>query len=323
MRLSCLVLSGVLGVMLSLVGCENSTPPTDSPEQSPRPLIALIMKSLANEFFATMAEGAEQHAAAHVTDYELIVNGIPDETDLSGQVALVEQMVARGVDAIVIAPADSQALIPALLRAQQSGIAVINIDNRLDADLLLEQQARIPFVGPDNRLGAQRVAEFLAAALQAGDEVGILEGIETSFNGQQRKLGFETAMAAAEMKVVATQSAQWEMAIANQTATAMLNAHPQIKALLACNDSMALGALAAAKAAGRDDLRIIGFDNIEAVRQAVADGRVLATADQHGDQLAVFGIEYALEAIRTGSVDRLEDRETAVDLITAESLLNR
>ena len=323
MRLSCLVLSGVLGVMLSLVGCENSTPPTDSPEQSARPLIALIMKSLANEFFATMAEGAEQHAAAHVTDYELIVNGIPDETDLSGQVALVEQMVARGVDAIVIAPADSQALIPALLRAQQSGIAVINIDNRLDADLLLEQQARIPFVGPDNRLGAQRVAEFLAAALQAGDEVGILEGIETSFNGQQRKLGFETAMAAAEMKVVATQSAQWEMAIANQTATAMLNAHPQIKALLACNDSMALGALAAAKAAGRDDLRIIGFDNIEAVRQAVADGRVLATADQHGDQLAVFGIEYALEAIRTGSVDRLEDRETAVDLITAESLLNR
>lgn len=323
MRVSCLVLPGVLGVMLFLVGCENSTPSTDSPEQSPRPLIALIMKSLANEFFATMAEGAEQHAAAHVTDYELIVNGIPDETDLSGQVALVEQMVARGVDAIVIAPADSQALIPALLRAQQSGIAVINIDNRLDADLLLEQQARIPFVGPDNRLGAQRVAEFLAAALEAGDEVGILEGIETSFNGQQRKLGFETAMAAAQMKVVATQSAQWEMAIANQTATAMLNAHPQIKALLACNDSMALGALAAARAAGRDDLRIIGFDNIEAVRQAVADGRVLATADQHGDQLAVFGIEYALEAIRTGSVDRLEDRETAVDLITAESLLNR
>ena len=319
MRVSCLVLPGVLGVMLFLVGCENSTPSTDSPEQSPRPLIALIMKSLANEFFATMAEGAEQHAAAHVTDYELIVNGIPDETDLSGQVALVEQMVARGVDAIVIAPADSQALIPALLRAQQSGIAVINIDNRLDADLLLEQQARIPFVGPDNRLGAQRVAEFLAAALEAGDEVGILEGIETSFNGQQRKLGFETAMAAAQMKVVATQSAQWEMAIANQTATAMLNAHPQIKALLACNDSMALGALAAARAAGRDDLRIIGFDNIEAVRQAVADGRVLATADQHGDQLAVFGIEYALEAIRTGSVDRLEDRETAVDLITAES----
>lgn len=323
MRVSCLVLPGVLGVMLFLVGCENSTPSTDSPEQSPRPLIALIMKSLANEFFATMAEGAEQHAAAHVTDYELIVNGIPDETDLSGQVALVEQMVARGVDAIVVAPADSQALIPALLRAQQSGIAVINIDNRLDADLLLEQQARIPFVGPDNRLGAQRVAEFLAAALEAGDEVGILEGIETSFNGQQRKLGFETAMAAAQMKVVATQSAQWEMAIANQTATAMLNAHPQIKALLACNDSMALGALAAARAAGRDDLRIIGFDNIEAVRQAVADGRVLATADQHGDQLAVFGIEYALEAIRTGSVDRLEDRETAVDLITAESLLNR
>lgn len=305
---------------LLFCGCQSSeTPGTGTAAAGDRPVIALVMKSLANEFFATMAEGAESHAAEHADEYQLIVNGIPNETDLSGQVALIEQMMAREVNAIVVAPADSQALIPVLLRAQQAGIAVINIDNRLDADLLAEQQAVIPFIGPDNRAGARQVGEFLAKSLSTGAEVGILEGIETSFNGQQRKLGFEEAMQAAGVSIVASQSAQWEMSLANQTTTAMLNAHPEIQAVLACNDSMALGALAAAKAAGRVDLKIVGFDNIEAVQDAVRDGRILATADQHGDQLAVYGIQFALEAIRSGSVG-LIDRETAVDLVTAETL---
>ena len=305
---------------LLLGGCQSSeTSGTDDTAADELPVVALVMKSLANEFFATMAEGARSHAAERADEYKLIVNGIPNETDLSGQVSLIEQMMARGVNAIVIAPADSQALIPVLLRAQQAGIAVINIDNRLDAELLAEQQAVIPFIGPDNRAGARQVGEFLAESLPAGAAVGILEGIETSFNGQQRKLGFADAMQAAGINVVVSQSAQWEMSLANQTTTAMLNAHPDLQAVLACNDSMALGALAAAKAVGRTDLKIIGFDNIEAVQEAVRDGRILATADQHGDQLAVYGIQFALEAIRSGSVG-LIDRETAVDLVTSATL---
>ena len=76
---------------------------------SHKPRVALIMKSLANEFFSTMAEGAKQHQAAHADSYDLIVNGIKNETDLAEQVNLVEQMIAQQVDAIVIAPADSKA----------------------------------------------------------------------------------------------------------------------------------------------------------------------------------------------------------------------
>jgi ribose transport system substrate-binding protein len=99
----------------------------------------------------------------------------------------------------------------------------------------------------------------------------------------------------------------------------MLTAQPELNAVLACNDSMALGALAAVKAAGRlATVRIVGFDNISAVQQAIRDGEILATADQHGDQLAVFGIEYALEVIASGSAPN--DRETPVDLVTADTL---
>ena len=299
------------------LGCSSEAPEAGGSVE--KPVVALIMKSLANEFFATMAGGAEEHQRAHSDEYELVVNGIKDERDLARQVGLVEEMVARGVDAIVIAPADSKALTPALKRAADQGVVVVNIDNKLDDDVLADAGIRVPFVGPDNRAGARKVGEHLASQLSAGDEVAILEGIRTSFNGQQRRLGFEDAMNAAQVKIVTSQSAQWEMSIGNQIASAMLSEHPNLKAILAGNDSMALGALAAVKTSGKaGQVMIVGFDNIGAVQQAIRDGGILATADQHGDQLAVFGIERALELLASGTT--ASDTETPVDLVTAADL---
>jgi ribose transport system substrate-binding protein len=109
---------------------------------------------------------------------------------------------------------------------------------------------------------------------------------------------------------------------ANRIASAMLGEHPQIKALLCCNDSMALGALAAVKSAGRSgEVLIVGFDNIAAVRSAIRDGSVLATADQHADQLAVYGIELALKLLK-GEKPPV-DTTTPVELITEESLASQ
>ena len=312
--------------IIAVTGCGTSKTEMQTeqasgePTSDEKPRVALIMKSLANEFFSTMAAGAESHQKEHADAYELIVNGIKDERDLSRQVALVEEMVAADVDAIVIAPADSKALVPALRRAKDAGVIVINIDNRLDVEVLQQEEVAIPFVGPDNKAGAKKVGEHLATKLQKGDKVAVLEGIRTSFNGTQRRLGFEEAMAEAGIEIVDSQSAEWEMSIANTIAAAMLSEHPEIKAILAANDSMALGAIAAVKAADRaDDVQIVGFDNISAVQQAIRDGAVLATADQHGDQLAAFGIEAALKLLADPDATA-EDVETPVDLITAESL---
>ena len=106
-------------------------------------------------------------------------------------------------------------------------------------------------------------------------------------------------MKAAGVTIADSQTAQWEMDQANRIASAMLGEHPRIKALLCCNDSMALGALAAVKSAGRaGEVLIVGFDNIAAIRSAIKDGSVLATADQHADQLAVYGIELALKLLK-------------------------
>lgn len=308
----------------AIMGCDSqadqSQKTSDAKPENKKPKIALIMKSLANDFFSTMAKGAETHQQAHSDDYELVVNGIKDERDLSRQVALVEEMVANGVDAIVIAPADSKALVPALRRAREAGVVVINIDNKLDQEILDAEKIAIPFVGPDNKAGAKKVGDYLASKLKAGDEVIVLEGIRTSFNGTQRRLGFEEAMQAANIKIADSQSAQWEMSMANTLALSMLSEHPNVKAILAANDSMALGALAAVKNNGKaGEVAIVGFDNIAAVQQAIKEGQILATADQHGDQLAVFGIEYALNLLKDPNA-KLEDRETPVDLVTAEDL---
>lgn len=280
-----------------------------------KPKIALVMKSLANEFFSTMAEGAKKHHAANADKYDLVVNGIKNETDLAEQVNLVEQMIAQQVSAIVIAPADSKALVTVLKRAKDAGILVVNIDNKLDADVLRQAGLSIPFVGPDNRAGARKVGEALAKRLKAGDKVAIIEGIPTAFNGQQRRLGFEDAMKSAGMNIVSVQAGNWEMDKANNVATAILSEHPDVKALLCANDNMALGAVAAIQTAGKTgQVLVAGFDNIGAIHPMLADGRVVSTADQHADQLAVFGIEAALKILKGESPPA--DQTTVVDLVT-------
>jgi len=154
----------ILG-LLGFTGCE----PPESAATKPR--IALVMKSLANEFFLTMENGAKAHQQAHADQYELIANGIKDELDVGKQIDLVEQMIAQRVSAIVIAPADSKALIPVCRKAQQAGIVVVNIDNQFDHAVLKESGVRFPFVGPDNRQGARAVGDYLASKLKPGDGV--------------------------------------------------------------------------------------------------------------------------------------------------------
>jgi ribose transport system substrate-binding protein len=305
-----LLVSGLTMVVI-LSGCQKS----ENPATPSKPKIALVMKSLANEFFSTMAEGARQHQAAHADSYDLIVNGIKNETDLAEQVGLVEQMIARQVNALVIAPADSKALVTVLKRAKEAGILVINIDNKLDGSALKEAQLNVPFVGPDNRAGARKVGETLAQQLKAGEKVAIIEGIPTAFNGQQRRLGFEDAMKAAGLSIVSVQSGYWEMDKANNVATAILSEQADLKAILCANDNMALGAVAAVQAAGKTGkILVVGFDNIRAIQAMIDDGRVVATADQHADKLAVFGIEAALKILRGEAPPA--DQTTAVDLVT-------
>lgn len=263
-----------------------------------KPKVALVMKSLANEFFLNMENGAREHQKANASKYDLIANGIKDEQDTANQIKIVEQMIVSKVNALVIAPADSKALVPVVKKAIDAGIIVVNIDNKLDEAALKEKGITVPFVGPDNRKGAKLAGDYLGKQLQKGDKVAIIEGVSTTFNAQQRTLGFQDAMKDVGANVVTVQSGQWEIDQGNKVAASILNAHPDIKAILAGNDNMALGAVAAIRAAGKTGkVLLVGYDNITAIKPMLKDGRVLATVDQFAQQQAVFGIETALKAL--------------------------
>ena len=311
---SVLLIASVCAVAVLSVGCGKS-----KSDDSGKPRVALIMKSLANEFFKTMEDGALAHQKANADKYDLIINGMKNESDFAEQIGLVEQMIAQRVDAIVIAPADSKALVPVCKKARDAGIIVVNIDNKFDAAILDERKIKIPFVGPDNRKGAKLAGEHLAAKLTAGAEVGIIEGAPNAINGIQRKLGFQDAMQAAGMKIVSSQSGRWEQDSARKVAAGMVIQHPELKALLCANDNMAVGAVAALGPINKQGkVLVVGYDNISAIREFIKSGKVLCSVDQHADWIAVGGIECALEMIAKGTTPA--DILTPVALVTLDDL---
>jgi len=303
----------VLFILAAMLGCDKKDAEALGPKKQQ---VALIMKSLANEFFKTMEDGAKAHHQKHLDSYDLDCNGIKDEQDVNRQIEIVNQMIAKNVDAIVIAPADSRALIPVCKKAMSKGIVVINIDNKFDVEVLQQEGVQISFVGPNNRKGARLAGDYLAQILKKDDKVAILEGRPGAFNGIQRKLGFEDAMQAAEIEVVTSQSAYWEQKNAYDMATQIYAKYgSELNAILCANDNMALGAVQALKG---KNVQIIGFDNISAIQTLIKEGKVLCTVDQHAGQIAVNGIEYALEILKTGV--KPDDRETMVNLVTVGDL---
>ncbi len=262
-----------------------------------KPVVGLVMKSLANEFFKDMQEGAVRHAQER-GDLTLVAVGIQSETDIDGQVAAVETLLTRKVDAIVIAPADSRALLPSVARAVKAGIKVVNIDVAFDAESMKKRGIDIVFVGPDNRAGAKLSGDVLAQALGRGGKVVIIEGNPGAENGVQRRLGYMDAIGAGGLDLLDSRTAHWETEEANSVFSAMLTAHHDIAGVMAANDSMALGVVKAIDAAGRAGrIKVASFDDIPAIQPLLRDGKVLATVDQFGAQLAALGIDNAMKEI--------------------------
>lgn len=310
----------VAGLALALTACgkEGGTTPASAPAAKPgeKPAVCLVMKSLANEFFQQMQKGAEAHAAKR-GDLTLQVTGIQNETDIDNQVAAVEKCVTQGAKAVVIAPADSRALIAPLKRAVDAGVKVVNIDVQLEEAAMKSAGIadKVPFVGPDNREGAKQSGMELVKAIGKDAEVVILEGNPGAANAAMRKAGFEDAIKEGGLKLVDSKTAHWETNEAHTVFGNMLTAHPNIKGVLAGNDNMALGALKAIEEQGKSDvIKVAAFDNIPAIQQYVKSGAVVATLDQYGALQAANGIDYAMKMI--GGENLSGWQKTDIKLIT-------
>ena len=313
-RTVALAIAALAGLTLASCGGKDQ-PPAAAPK---RPVIGLVMKSLANEFFKTMEEGAIAHAQKR-GDLELVPVGMNSETDIDTQIDAVDNFIVRGVDAIVLAPADSKGLVPSVAKALKAGIPVVNFDVRLDEGALREAGLDLAFVGPDNRAGAKMAGDALAKALGPGGKVVIIEGNPGADNARERKEGFLDAVREHGLSLVDSRTAHWETEEANTVATNLLTGHPEIQGILCANDSMAIGVVRALEAAGKaGSIRVVGFDNIPAIRPLIRDGKVLATIDQFGPEMASHAIDDAMRVIAgaklTGWI------KTPVQVVTAAEL---
>ncbi|MFO8011713.1 MAG: substrate-binding domain-containing protein [Phycisphaerae bacterium] len=309
-----------LGAGLALAGCAGEGETEDDGGRR----VALIYKATTNPFFQAMERGARERAEELGVD--LAVAGIESETDVDRQADLVRNMLNRQVEAMVIAPASSRGIVTPLLRAQARGVPVVNIDNRINQEEAEKQGLEVEtFIGPDNFEGAKKVGDYacdlIRKTLGEGEtgRVLLLRGIDGVENAEARRRGFLAAVKEAGMEVAGSESAHWHTEEAQQVTSALLAANPTVHGVLCANDKMALGAIAAVKARGRvGEIVIVGYDNIDLAREAMARGEMHATVEQNPAMMGAMGVEAALKAL--AGEDLPEVTPVPTQLITPEDV---
>jgi ribose transport system substrate-binding protein len=177
----------------------------------------------------------------------------------------------------------------------------------------------LAFFGPDNKGGATLAGDALAKDLGPGAKVVILEGNPEADNAKERKEGFMDSVKSGKLELLDSKTAHWETEEANTVMTNFLTKYKDIQGVMAANDSMALGVVKALDAAGQSGkIKVVGFDNIPPVQPLIKDGKMLATVEQYGAQMAGLGIQYGMRELAgekfTGWV------KTDIKLVTAADL---
>jgi ribose transport system substrate-binding protein len=311
----------VIAVTSGMISCrEKQSGPTASGPAAGDLRIALLMKARTNPFFEQMAAGAER--AASQLGVSLQVMAIDKETDTAGQAAQVETAIGQGVRVILIAPADSKAIIAPLLQAQARGIKIINLDNRIDPAAAKQAHLKVEtFIGPDNAEGARKSTEALIEKIGGAGKLAMLEGIRGVDNAENRKKGFLQAVEAAggKVQVVAMDTAEWATEPAQKKMEAILNSHPDLAGVFCANDMMALGAIQAIASAGKAGKVVVtGYDNLKAAQQAIRAGTLHATVEQHPDLMGELGVKMAI-ALAEGKT-LAPETPVPTDPITAKDL---
>ena len=208
-------------------------------------------------------------------------------TDAAGsaakQVADVNSMIAQGVDAIFLSPREEKPLIPAVMAAKKAGIPLFLIDRGVDPSLAKAGVDYVTFIGSDFLLEGKMAGEWLAKTTNGKAIILEIEGSTGSSPANDRKTGFDKVIAEhPDMKIVASQTGNFNRDEGRKTAEALLQAHPEATVIYAHNDEMAIGAISAIEAAGKKpgkDILIVSIDGEKDGLQAIIDGKMGATVE--------------------------------------------
>ena len=276
--------------------------------------IAIITPSHDNPFFKAEADGAA--AKAKELGYETMV--LVHDDDANKQNELIDSAIAAGVKAIVLDNAGADASVAAVQKAKDAGIPSFLIDREITASGVAVSQ-----IVSNNYQGAQLGAEEFVKLMGEAGEYAELLGKESDTNAGIRSKGYHDVIDQyPDMKMVASQTANWSQTEGYSVMESMLQANPGIKGVIAGNDTMAMGAWAALEAAGRTDVIVMGFDGSNDVRDSILKGGVKGTVLQPAFAQAQMAVEQADKFIKTGSTGLEEKQLMDCVLINAENAAN-
>lgn len=254
--------------------------------------MAIVLSTLNNPFFVTMKDGAE--AKAQELGYDLIV--LDSQNDPSKELSNVEDLTVRGVKAILINPTDSDAVSNAIRMANRSNIPVLTLDRGASRGDVVSH------IASDNVAGGEMAGEYIMNKVGETAKVIQLEGIAGTSAARERGEGFMKAVDGSEMNLLASQPADFDRTKGLNVMENLLAANPDVQAVFAQNDEMALGALRAVQASGKEVL-IVGFDGTDDGIAAVNRGILGATIAQQPDLIGALGVETAVKVLKGEQVE--------------------
>jgi len=259
--------------------------------------IGVLLKTLANPFWVSMKEGILAEAENQGVDVDIYA--VSTEGDSNEQLRLFENLLNRDYDGIAFAPITPGNLINVISDANDQGIPLVNLDERVPNDLLRENGGYIySFVTTNNVKVGRQAAEFVKSKLDGG-EVAIIEGKAGNVSGEDRKKGFtEGIEEGGNFEIVASQPADWDRTQAINVTTNILTRFPDVKAIYAANDTMALGAVRAVENQDKsDEILVVGTDGIPEAVDYVKQGRLDATIKQDPYNIGVSGLRLLIQAL--------------------------
>ena len=302
-----------LAALVIVTGCNRGGGGEGGP-----PRVAFVMKTLNHPFFLDMQRGAED--AAKTARLQLVVQAAEREIDVEKQMQIIENLLQTAIRVLIVTPSGSREIASAVVKANRANVPVIVVDTRVDpqaaADNALDLES---FIGSDNYEGGRVAGDYLVKATGGKARVAVLEGIPGHETGDSRLRGFRDALQPhAGMTIVASQPANWERDQGFTVFQNMLQAHPDIDALFAASDLMALGAVEAIAAAGRSGhIRVVGFDALEDARKAIEAGRMEASVAQSPYDMGRLAVESAARLLKGESVPA--EQKVPIALVTKGS----
>ncbi len=283
-RLLCLVVSLLMLLTLSSFAGAEAVMANEEYE------IAFSLKTITNDSFQqAIATAVEEACVAAGAKFTLVTAG--SETGVAMQVTQLEDLITKGVDALIVNPMDANAVIPALQKAKEKGIPVVLVDSTIEAG---NEDLYVTYVGTDNYAAAEQGAQVLSEALGGIGKVLLVRGANGNSVGNARADGFKAGLAEG-VELVGEQPGDWSNDIAKQVTENMLQANPDVTGIMSCSDVMVDGILQAIDDAGLTGIQIMSFDG-DSIEQ-IKEGLVLGTMAQFPSQMGQIAVDTLISVL--------------------------